>query len=446
MLRRFILFISVLAVALSMIGASALRARADESPPTLSPTQGPAGTHVTASASDWPGCSSMSVSGWGQATLGTAAVSASGAFTLSFTVPGNAPLGAAQLVFSPACSHSTILTVATFTVTQGTQPPPSCSPSVSLTPSSGAVGSKFVMAGKGWLAGGTWQLTAIVGKPSAAGGYTFTYAESGCASKTGTFTVTASPPTSCPAVHFIGFHGTGQSEADPQYLGMGQTVLATWQALASHGTVSGRMVVSADPFPAVDLPSTNNVVTAATQGWAYAQAAINAAATATKQIESITAECPKTKFVFVGYSLGALIAHMTLQNLSQAKFNLANVVAVVFFGDPIYPQVKSTPPREGVGRAIGLWSNGALYVPGNLGNRTLSICLSYNLRPPTVSKARVAYDPVCMVTTPIKQDVNLKACVAGKTRNSVLCPHTQYVSLGAPKVAAAWLAKILNIH
>jgi cutinase len=93
---------------------------------------------------------------------------------------------------------------------------------VSLTPNSGAVGSKFVMAGKGWLPGGTvaitlpgtapgffesttpftpkvaadgtWQLTAIVGKPSAAGGYTFTYAETGCASQTGTFTVTASPP------------------------------------------------------------------------------------------------------------------------------------------------------------------------------------------------------------------------------------------------------------
>lgn len=169
----------------------------------------------------------MSVSGWGQTTLGTAAVSSSGAFTLSFTVPGNAALGAAQLVFMPTCSHSTILTVATFTVTQGTPPPASCSPSVSLTPSAGPVGSKFAMAGKGWLPGGTvtvtlpstasgffesttpftfkaaadgtWQLTAIVGKPSSAGSYTFTYAESGCASKTGTFTVTASPAASVPA-------------------------------------------------------------------------------------------------------------------------------------------------------------------------------------------------------------------------------------------------------
>ena len=225
MLRRILLFISVLAVALSMIGVSALRASADETPPTLSPAQGPAGTHVTASASDWAGCSSMSVSGWNQ-TLATTAINSSGAFTLSFTVPGNAPPGAAQLTFGPTCPHSTILTLATFTVKQGTPPPPSCSPSVSLTPSSGAVGSKFVMAGKGWLAGGTvavtlpstapgffesttpftpkvaangtWQLAAIVGKPSAAGAYTFTYAESGCPSRTGTYTVTASPTATAP--------------------------------------------------------------------------------------------------------------------------------------------------------------------------------------------------------------------------------------------------------
>jgi hypothetical protein len=116
MLRRILMFISVLAVALSMIGVSALRASADESPPTLSPTQGAPGTHVTASATDWSGCSSMSVSGWGQ-TLGTATINSTGAFTLPFTVPSNAALGAAQLQFSPTCTHSTVLTVVTFTVT-----------------------------------------------------------------------------------------------------------------------------------------------------------------------------------------------------------------------------------------------------------------------------------------------------------------------------------------
>jgi hypothetical protein len=257
---------------------------------------------------------------------------------------------------------------------------------------------------------------------------------------------TPSPPPapSCPAIDFIGFHGTGQSEADPKYLGMGEVVLQTSESLRNHGTVKGGMIVSAvNPFPAVDLPSTSNWFLEVTQGWAYAQAAINAANTATAQVQGVTASCPKTKFVFVGYSIGALVAHITLQNLSQKNFNMANVAAVVFFGDPIYPQVKT---REGVGRAIGLWGNGAPYVPAGLEKRTLSICLSYSLRPPTVSKARVAYDPVCLVQKPPAKDVNLQNCISEKTVNSTLCPHTQYVTRGRPEFAANWLAKILHVH
>jgi hypothetical protein len=119
MLRRILIFLAVLTVPLSLAVVSALPASADESPPSLSPAQGPPGTHVTASATDWPGCSSMSVSGWG-VTLGTASINSSGAFSLPFTVPGNAPVGAAQLQFSPTCSHSTYIPFVTFTVTQGT--------------------------------------------------------------------------------------------------------------------------------------------------------------------------------------------------------------------------------------------------------------------------------------------------------------------------------------
>ncbi len=74
---------------------------------------------VTASATDWSGCSSMSVSGWG-ATLGTAAINGSGAFSLTFTVPSNAPAGAEQLMFSPTCAHSAVAPFVTFTVTAGT--------------------------------------------------------------------------------------------------------------------------------------------------------------------------------------------------------------------------------------------------------------------------------------------------------------------------------------
>lgn len=123
MLRRILTFIAVLAVPLSLTTVSAVPASADETPPTLSPAQGPPGTIVTSSATDWPGCSSMSVSGWGR-TLGTTSIDASGAFSLSFAVPSDAPLSATQLQFSPTCTHSTYIPFVTFTVTQGTPPPP----------------------------------------------------------------------------------------------------------------------------------------------------------------------------------------------------------------------------------------------------------------------------------------------------------------------------------
>lgn len=129
MLRRILVLLAVLAVPLSLIAVSALPASADETPPALSPAQGPPGTMVTASATDWTGCSSMSVSGWGK-TLGTVSIDYSGAFSLTFTVPSDAALGATQLQFSPTCTHSTYIAFVTFTVTQGTAPPPPNCPSV----------------------------------------------------------------------------------------------------------------------------------------------------------------------------------------------------------------------------------------------------------------------------------------------------------------------------
>jgi len=392
MLRRFLVLVSILAVALSMIGTSALRASADETPPTLSPTQGPAGTHVTASASDWSGCSSMSVSGWGQATLGTAAVSSSGAFTLPFTVPGNAPLGAAQLVFMPTCSHSTILTIATFTVTQGTPPPPSCSPSVSLTPSSGAVGSKFVMAGKGWLPGGTvtvtlpstapgffesttpftpkvaadgtWQLTAIVGKPSSAGGYTFTFAESGCASKTSTFTVTAPPPppAACSQVWFIGARGSGETASGSDGMGPGVDYMAkvlAAQLKADGGQSVHLMAVDYPADPVSDLVPDNAVLLliAAREipqalalyketSVAEYDTSIESGMTVTLlDVASVLKRCSGARIILAGYSQGAIAVHDAENWIAaHAPSELRHIAGTLLLADG--DQVANTKARE----------------------------------------------------------------------------------------------------
>lgn len=127
----------------ALIIVPASQAFADQSAPTLSPTQGPPGTSVTASASDWVGCSSMSVSGWGT-TLGTASINSSGAFSLPFTVPASAPVGAVQLQFSPTCSHSAWMPFVTFTVTSA--------PSVSWTSPVGNSGTFNVSSGSVTLA------------------------------------------------------------------------------------------------------------------------------------------------------------------------------------------------------------------------------------------------------------------------------------------------------
>ena len=85
---------------------------------------------MTALATDWTGCSSMSVSGWGR-TLGTATINSTGAFSLPFTVPSDAAPGAEQLMFSPTCMHSTVAPFVTFTV----DPPTGTGMSVPAAPS-----------------------------------------------------------------------------------------------------------------------------------------------------------------------------------------------------------------------------------------------------------------------------------------------------------------------
>ena len=156
---------------------------------------------------------------------------------------------------------------------------------------------------------------------------------------------------SCAGIQFIGFHGTGEGKPNPPKdpVGMGETVWNTWTSLVKHGNVPDGMSADvASGFPVVNLPSTSDPVQFLLGGWAYASAAVNAADAATAQVQQMAASCPDSKFVFVGYSLGALVAHMTLQKLSEQKFDMAKVAAVVFFGDPLYPLEKPTAPRGGV--------------------------------------------------------------------------------------------------
>jgi hypothetical protein len=229
---------AVVVIPLSLAAGPAVQAAfaADGSTVVLTPASGAPGATVQASGTDWTAGDHIQAE-WGDndSNLGSPVVVASGGtFTDSFAIPSAATTGSHQVLFWD--QESRYFEVANFDVTSSTSPnpppppPPSCNPSVSLTPNSGAVGSKFVLAGSGWAAGtvkitlpygskglfyastwsptvstgGTWQFAATVGN-SPAGSYTFTFAESGCSSRTGTFTVKAAatcPPAPHPTIYW----------------------------------------------------------------------------------------------------------------------------------------------------------------------------------------------------------------------------------------------------
>ncbi len=232
---RLLILIAVLAIPLSLIAGPAVQAASAQGVSTavVTPASGLAGSTVTGSGSNWTAGDHIQAY-WSDnnSTLGGEVVVApDGTFTdPGLKIPTGVASGPHQILFSDV--EGRYFETASFDVTgtSSTPPPSSCSaPSVSLTPSAGPVGSQFVMKGVGWIsggvvhitlpngskgifgaadatptvsAGGAWQTTVTVGK-SPAGSYTFTFAETGCTSQTGTFQVTASPPppTCPPAPH-----------------------------------------------------------------------------------------------------------------------------------------------------------------------------------------------------------------------------------------------------
>jgi hypothetical protein len=250
---------------------------------------------------------------------------------------------------------------------------------------------------------------------------------------------------SCASLHVLGFHGTneiGTDQPDPEYLSMGETALTTWTELTEHGSVPGGMSLDAANYPTINMPL---------DAWGavrYVRAVGQAADQVVTQVSDFSTDCSNTRFVFVAYSLGAWVAHLALERLETARFDLnGKIAAIVFFGDPAFPSDSPAAPRQGILRAIGAFSNGKPYVPTGLAPKTLSVCLSYDLSPPTVTSPRTAFDPVCLISgRPIRQDVDLQSCMDAATVNTILCPHTRYVELGAPGRAADWLAEFLNVQ
>lgn len=459
MLRRILLFLAVLSVPLSLAVVSALPASADESPPTLSPAQGPPGTHVTASATDWPGCSSMSVSGWG-ATLGTASINSSGAFSLPFTVPGSAPVGAVQLQFSPTCSHSTYIPFVTFTVTQGTPgtsvpAAPSNLTATAVDPhdirlnwhdnssnetgfeiNNGVVsrnaGANSTTYTWGGLAPGTYMCFKIRAYNSAGDS-----AWDPNVSPWYVCTTTPKPtpkPKSCPTV-LLGLHGMNEGPSSTKNADISSTVEATFiffesMAAKAHKFRPNDYIVDDISYPTTGYFELDNpfkmrtIVSDVVDGSNALQAAVH----------KYTACGSSSKLELVGYSEGAWVIDYWLHfHQGEAKY----VKAIMLYGDPNWYEAYghdvfgSVAAYQGLARIAGLtfgWC-GPPYPHPNAPYAVQTVC--------------IPKDPVCgkgYVDTIAEHAVQFAAAAACQITN---CSHLDvyYVTEGYTKRGAAFLAK-----
>ncbi len=183
-------------------------------PPALAPTiywsqtSGRPGTHVTLTGNGWVpgGIVQIHLPSKGFFTGKSSwHVNSNGTWKQNFTVADSAP-GTYTLSFTETTGHLHV--TGSFRVLSAPRPSACPDPSVSIAPSSGPVGSKFLVQGTGWASrgvvhitppsgskgifylapatptvgkGGNWRTEVTVGK-SSVGSYTFTFTETGCKS------------------------------------------------------------------------------------------------------------------------------------------------------------------------------------------------------------------------------------------------------------------------
>ncbi|KAA1093131.1 hypothetical protein PGT21_026200 [Puccinia graminis f. sp. tritici] len=133
----------------------------------------------------------------------------------------------------------------------------------------------------------------------------------------------------CKAYHLLGARGTSEMSGSIAYNGLEQKVLEA---------IPGGMKEELQSSSAGDY----------TVGVAMeAEAAI-------KMINAQLAKCPKTLYVLVGYSRGAMVQ---TQILTSLKIPVANIAAVVMFGNPYFraglPQNKCDA-KSGAGVAVAI--------------------------------------------------------------------------------------------
>lgn len=175
-----------------------------------------------------------------------------------------------------------------------------------------------------------------------------------------------SPPKTCgPGVHFIGIRGSNQTTTDngaygPQVAG----VLNAFQDyFGLRGIPVSFEAIDYTAPPVEDLFIDRN---------AYFSASESGAADAANQIRVRSEACPDQPVVLVGFSSGAMAAHIAAAGLSsEVKTNLAKVILIA---DP--GRVSRSPTLRGTANrnSDGILGDSLADVPSDLIARTESWC------------------------------------------------------------------------
>lgn len=289
---------------------------------------------------------------------------------------------------------------------------------------------------------------------------------------------------SCGAFQFFFARGTNERLNDQVTHGFGDVGLSTWdlygtpQPGVNRATPGGAV---AFPVRYNDFSVANPVELLGAIGEIGTQATANragAVAALRDQLSAAALECPMSKFVLVGYSFGAMVIqrymHLSADPVSVDSAR-SRVAAVLLYGDPTWPLLPELQPRRGLATAFLFgFATKEEYIPTTIPrDRFSSLCLSYDLKPPTVGAQYTAYDPICLtnvdplsvlspdnilsfLTNPtnilgavntvhrvLSMDENFRNCFFGLPGTlEIQCPHRQYHLLGQTKSGADWLAAI----
>jgi len=169
--------------------------------------------------------------------------------------------------------------------------------------------------------------------------------------------------TGCPDVQIVGVRGSGQA-------GFGEQVGDVISPLQANIRAAGRSVSSyALEYPAISISDSLGLVLL---NGAYDNSVQRGAQSLRVAVDEISIECPETQMVLIGYSQGAQVIKVAMENTVP----YARVAAVVLLADPT--RDPEQPGIRRLGGRVGLrgGSFGPISLPEYLRPVAVDVCAS----------------------------------------------------------------------